>query len=139
MIIPIKLCHARAKMPTKAHKHDAGWDLYATTVDYRDNSQIVYGTGIKVSIPEGYVGKIYPRSSIRDKGLTLSNSVGIIDAGYIGEVMVTFRQWGATSIYNTGDRIAQLVVEKIPDVEFVEVEELEETTRGEKGHGSTGK
>jgi dUTP pyrophosphatase len=139
MIIPVKLCSPIAKLPTKQHSHDAGYDLYATSVVFRQNYQVCYGTGIKILIPESYVGKIYSRSSIRDTGLFMSNSVGVIDAGYTGEIFVTFRQFGPQEIYTVGDRIAQLVIEKIPDVKFEQVEELAETERGENGYGSTGK
>lgn len=138
VLVPVSLCHPMAKMPVKKHHEDAGWDLYATTVDYMPECRVVYGTGVKMRIPDGYVGKIYPRSSIRDMGLSLANSVGIIDAGYVGEIKLTFRTWGATRVYSTGDRIGQIVIEKLPIVEFHQVNELEQTIRGEQGHGSTG-
>jgi len=139
MIVPVKLCSPRAKLPTKQHSQDAGYDLYATSMEYHQNRQVCYGTGVKILIPEGYVGKIYPRSSIRKTSLILSNSVGIIDAGYTGEIFVTFRQWDLSEIYTVGDRVAQLVIEKIPDVKLEAVEELAKTERGDNGHGSTGK
>ena len=137
--IKFKRIHQKAQIPKKQHKQDAGYDLTAVSVSYGVNRQVIYGTGLCVQIPEGYVGKIYPRSSIRKLSLTLSNSVGIIDAGYTGEIQVTFRQYDLSEIYNPGDRIAQLVIEKLIPVEFIEVDELDKTERGEGGHGSTGK
>jgi dUTP pyrophosphatase len=137
--IKFKRIHQKAQIPKKQHKDDAGYDLTAVSVSYGVNRQVIYGTGLCVQIPEGYVGKIYPRSSIRKLSLTLSNSVGIIDAGYTGEIQVTFRQHDLSEIYNSGDRIAQLVIEKLIPVDFIEVDELDETERGAGGHGSTGK
>lgn len=137
--IKFKRIHQKAQIPKKQHRQDAGYDLTAVSVSYGVNRQVIYGTGLCVQIPEGYVGKIYPRSSIRKLSLTLSNSVGIIDAGYTGEIQVTFRQHDLSEIYNSGDRIAQLVIEKLIPVEFIEVDELDKTERGEGGHGSTGK
>lgn len=137
--IKFKRIHPKAQIPKKQHKQDAGYDLTAVSVSYGVNRQVIYGTGLCVQIPEGYVGLIYPRSSIRKLSLTLSNSVGIIDAGYTGEIQVTFRQHDLSEIYNSGDRVAQLVIEKLVPVEFIEVEELDETERGAGGHGSTGK
>ena len=103
--------------------------------------QIVYGTGLAVEIPEGMVGLVFPRSSIRDKDLVLSNSVGVIDSGYRGEIMATFNlknPWSPDDVYKVGDRIAQLVIMPVPLAHYVEVDELSETERGKEGHGSTG-
>jgi dUTP pyrophosphatase len=131
-----------AQKPKFGKPGDAGADLVATSVDFsRDsNSQIVYGTGIAVEIPEGMVGLVFPRSSVRNYDLVMSNSVGVIDSGYRGEIMVTFNQknpWA--DIYKVGDRIAQLVIVPVPLITYSEVEELSETSRGTEGHGSTGK
>jgi deoxyuridine 5''-triphosphate nucleotidohydrolase (dut) len=131
-----------AQKPKFGKPGDAGADLVATSVDFsRDsNSQIVYGTGIAVEIPEGMVGLVFPRSSVRNYDLVMSNSVGVIDSGYRGEIIVTFNlknPWA--DIYKVGDRIAQLVIMPVPLAQFVEVEELSETSRGTEGHGSTGK
>ena len=120
---------------------DAGADLVATSVDFsRDsNNQIVYGTGLAVEIPEGMVGLVFPRSSIRNYDLVLSNGVGVIDSGYRGEIMATFNlknPWA--DIYKVGDRIAQLVIVPVPLITYAETQELSETTRGTGGHGSTG-
>lgn len=135
--IKIKKLHKDAVIPTKAHATDAGCDLYATSCHY-DNGLIIYGTGIAVEIPEGYVGFVFPRSSIANTNLTLSNSVGVIDSGYRGEVMAKFRK-GGTRGYNVGDRIAQLIILPYPEVVFEEAEELSESDRGTGGYGSSGK
>lgn len=135
--IKIKKLHKDAVIPTKAHATDAGCDLYATSCHY-DNGLIIYGTGIAVEIPAGYVGLVFPRSSIANTHLTLSNSVGVIDSGYRGEVMAKFRK-GGTRGYDVGERIAQLIILPYPEVVFEEAEELSESDRGTGGYGSSGK
>ena len=135
--VKIKKLHKDAVIPTKAHATDAGCDLYATSCHY-DNGLIIYGTGIAVEIPQGYVGLVFPRSSIANTNLTLSNSVGVIDSGYRGEIMAKFRKGGSTT-YKVGDRIAQLIIIPYPEVTFKEVDELSESDRGVGGYGSTGR
>lgn len=135
--IKIKKLHKDAVIPTKAHTTDAGCDLYATSCHY-DNGLIIYGTGIAVEIPAGCVGLVFPRSSIANTHLTLSNSVGVIDSGYRGEVMAKFRK-GGTRGYDVGERIAQLIILPYPEVVFEEAEELSESDRGTGGYGSSGK
>lgn len=137
MEIKLKRINDKAIIPTKAHATDAGFDLYATSCHY-DNGVVVYGTGIAVEIPQGYVGLVFPRSSIVNTNLTLSNSVGVIDSGYRGEIMAKFRKGGSTT-YKVGDRIAQLIIIPYPEVEFEEVDELSESDRGVGGYGSTGR
>lgn len=144
MVINFKKLSNEAKAPYKAHSSDAGFDLSAASFSIDDKGLFVYGTGVAVDIPEGYVGKLYPRSSIAKYGLALTNGVGIIDAGYHGEILMKFRptesvREGLESIYQIGDRIGQLVIEKLPDVEMVETEYLGESERGVGGYGSTGK
>jgi dUTP pyrophosphatase len=94
-----------------------------------------------MEIPDGMVGLVFPRSSIRNTELMLSNSVGVIDAGYRGELQATFNKLnGLDSIaYNVGDRIAQIIIVPHPIVQIVEVDELSESKRGIGGFGSTGK
>lgn len=135
--IKIKRMHKDAVIPTKAHATDAGCDLYATSCHY-DNGLLIYGTGIAVEIPEGYVGLVFPRSSIANTHLTLSNSVGVIDSGYRGEIMAKFRK-GGTNAYRVGERIAQLIILPYPEVVFEEAEELNDSDRGTGGYGSSGK
>ena len=142
MKIKLKKLHANAVAPQFGKPGDAGADLVATSLEWRTPSQVVYGTGIAVEIPEGMVGLVFPRSSIRNYDLEMSNSVGVIDSGYRGEVMVTFNvnhlDFGFASKYDVGDRIAQLIIMPVPLVEYIVVDELSETERGTGGHGSTG-
>lgn len=143
MKVNIKKLNPNAKIPTYAKHGDAGMDLTAITC-YRDEyDNYVYGTGLAVEIPEGYVGLIFPRSSNRKTSAYLTNHVGVIDSGYRGEIMVTFksRDYLMTDMppYKLGDRIAQIIIMPYPKIEFNVVFELSETERGEGGHGSTGK
>ena len=142
MKIQFKKLNPQAQKPKFGKPGDAGADLTATSIDLSPYGQVVYGTGIAVEIPEGMVGLIFPRSSIRNKNLVLSNSVGVIDSGYRGEIMATFlltKQDESCDIYDIGDRIAQLVIMPVPLAQYIEVDELSETERGTEGHGSTGK
>lgn len=135
--IKIKQLTPTAQLPTKAHATDAGYDLYASSCHYEDG-MLHFGTGVAVEIPAGYVGLVFPRSSIANTHLTLSNSVGVIDSGYRGEIKAKFRK-GGTRGYNVGDRIAQLIIMPYPEVTFEEVDELNESDRGEGGYGSSGR
>ena len=146
MEIKFKKLSDKAVMPTKAHASDAGFDLTATraTSEINECGQfvLVYHTDLALEIPEGHVGLIFPRSSISKKSLYQTNSVGVIDAGYRGEIMIKFKNTTGDSIpavYNLGDKIAQLIIMPYPTVEFIESEELSESDRGEDGFGSTDK
>jgi dUTP pyrophosphatase len=142
MKIQFKKLVPQAQKPKFGKPGDAGADLVATSVDASSREgQIVYGTGLAVEIPEGMVGLVFPRSSVRNYDLVLSNCVGVIDSGYRGEIMATFNlknPWSPDDVYKVGDRIAQLVIMPVPLAQYVEVDELSETARGEGGHGSTG-
>jgi dUTP pyrophosphatase len=140
MKIQFKKLVQEAQKPKFGKPGDAGADLVAISAEIQDN-QVIYGTGIAVEIPEGMVGLVFPRSSVRNYDLVLSNSVGVIDSGYRGEIMVTFNlknPWSDDKVYHIGNRIAQLVIVPVPLIQYVEVDELSETSRGEGGHGSTG-
>ena len=141
MKVKLKKLHPNAVKPKYAKENDAGMDLVATSIIENTSFQITYGLGIAMEIPDGMVGLVFPRSSIRNTELMLSNSVGVIDAGYRGELQATFNKLnGLDSIaYNVGDRIAQIVIVPHPIVQFVEVDELSESKRGSGGFGSTGK
>lgn len=131
-----------AVTPSKAHATDAGFDLTATSRTIDTAGNFVYGTGIAVEIPEGYMGLVFPRSSIAKKTLLLTNSVGVIDSGYRGEIMAKFCDNKLTArgeIYEVGERIAQLIILPYPAVEFEEAESLSDSDRGVGGYGSTGK
>ena len=130
-----------AKIPAYAKPGDAGLDLTATSKHWSDDFQcFVYGTGLAVEIPEGYVGLIFPRSSIRKYCLALTNCVGVIDSGYRGEIMCSFKPYsfGNNKIYNVGDKIAQLIIVPVPMYESEWSQTLSDTERGTGGHGSTG-
>jgi dUTP pyrophosphatase len=140
MQIKIKKLHNRAVIPKYAKTGDAGLDLVATEIINKEPFQITYGTGLAMEIPAGYVGLIYPRSSIRKYDLSLTNCVGVIDSGYRGEIQATFRRHKgvASTDYEVGDKIAQIIIVPYPSIEFIETDELSETERGTGGFGSTG-
>ncbi len=141
MLVKIKKLSELAVIPTYASDGDAGMDLVATSLISETDSQITFGIGLALEIPKGFVGLVFPRSSIRKTDLQLSNSVGVIDSGYRGELQATFRkEKGVLSKkYEVGERIAQIMIIPYPPIEFEEVEELNNTERGEGGFGSTGK
>ena len=138
MQVKIRMSHPDAKLPTYAKPGDAGMDMYCTDFSMDDYGNYVYYTGIHMEIPTGYVGLIFPRSSISKTGLSLRNSVGVIDSGYRGEIMFKFSGNSSRTSYEIGDRIGQIIIMPYPQVEFVEQEELSETERGVGGYGSTG-
>jgi dUTP pyrophosphatase len=137
----IKKLHPNAVIPTYAKQGDAGMDLVATEILNEEAFQITYGTGLAMQIPLGFVGLVFPRSSIRKYDLSLTNCVGVIDSGYRGELQATFRKERgvASTKYEVGERIAQIMIIPHPDITFIETEELSETDRGEGAFGSTGK
>jgi dUTP pyrophosphatase len=141
MIVRIKKLNENAVIPSYAKDGDAGMDLVATRIISDTTFDITYGIDLAMEIPNGFVGLVFPRSSIRKYDLILSNSVGVIDSGYRGEIQATFKKTnGLDSIsYNVGDRIAQIMIIPHPPIEFDEVDELSDTQRGEGGFGSTGK
>lgn len=131
-----------AVAPKQGSKAAAGFDLTATSKKWnREFSVWEYGTGIAVEIPEGYAGFLFPRSSIYKTGFSLTNSVGLIDRDFRGEIMAKFADTylGDVEGYDIGDRIGQLVIMPVPEVEYIEVEELSETERGTGGYGSSGR
>ena len=141
MKVRIKKLSENAVIPTYAKEGDAGMDLVATRIISNTTFDVSYGTDLAMEIPNGFVGLVFPRSSIRKYELALSNSVGVIDSGYRGELQATFKKTnGLDSLaYKVGDRIAQIMIIPYPPIEFDEVAELSDTERGEGGFGSTGK
>lgn len=167
MKVKVKKLSENAVIPQYAKEGDAGLDLVATSVSTDKNGNIVYGTGLAFEIPKGYVGLLFPRSSNARTNLILTNSVGVIDSGYRGEVMLKYKVlyhrmkncfswWWKKYVckskeqhvnfdlfpyndYKVGDRVAQLIIVKHPYIEIVESDELSETERGTGGYGSTGK
>jgi len=143
MKVRIKKINENAVIPSYAKSGDAGMDLVATSIISETDTQITFGIGLALEIPFGFVGLIFPRSSVRKTRLMLSNCVGVVDSGYRGELQATFNKVNQNSIaendYKVGDRIAQIMIIPHPDIEFEETNELSDTERGEGGFGSTGK
>jgi len=133
-------------MPTKGHNDDAGWDLKSMNeYEVQPNEQVLVDTGINILLPKeaGYIyeAQIRPRSGLAlKKGITVTNSPGTIDQSYTGNVGVIIRNEGKEVFkINKYDRIAQMVINKLPLVTFEKVDSLESTERGAGGFGSTGK
>lgn len=131
-----------AIIPTQAHAGDAGSDLYAVEgAVLEPGGRAKVPTGVAVAIPEGHAGLVLPRSGLAHKhGITLTNTPGLIDSGYRGELQVLMLNTDRDTAYEVkpGDRIAQLMVVAFAAPEWSEVEEFDETTRGDGGFGSSG-
>ena len=139
MKVKVMKLDAGAIIPKYAKPGDAGMDLYAVTQKFDNHGNYVYGTGLAMEIPEGYVGLIFPRSSISKTAHSLRNAVGVIDSGYRGEIMMKFDiNTHNSPVYDVGDRIAQIIIMPYPQIEFEEVFELADSERGSGGFGSTG-
>jgi len=140
MKVGIKKLHPNAVIPSYAKPGDAGLDLTAVEIINDEGFQITYKTGLAFEIPLGYVGLLFPRSSVRNYQLDLSNAVGVIDSGYRGEIQFTFNKLAGipSKRYEVGDRIGQLIIMPYPTVELVQLNELSSTERGEGGFGSSG-
>lgn len=147
MRVKIQKLNKEAIIPFYAKPGDAGMDLTAISIVKTDN-YIEYYTGLSVEIPEGYVGLIFPRSSISNKDLALANAVGVIDSGYRGEILCRFKRanklfepvtlFEESDTYKVGEKVAQIVILPYPQIEFYEAE-LSESERGDGGFGHTGK
>lgn len=143
MEVKFKKVHSDATIPSYAHDGDAGLDLTAIsfTQEYDRSGKLVlvYHTGIAVEIPEGYVGLLFMRSSVSKYSVSMTNAVGVIDCIYRGEIMVKMKLTtdAVPTIYQPGEKIAQLVIVPYLKAELNEVEELAETERGKGGFGST--
>lgn len=149
MEVKIKKLSKEAVIPKYAHDTDAGLDLTATSKEYKDGVY-VYGTGLAIEIPKGHVGLIFPRSSNYKQDLWLTNSVGVIDSGYRGEIKFMFKnvavnktlspgELNELKTWEIGDRIGQLIIMPYPSINLVEVLELSDSDRGDNGFGSSGK
>jgi dUTP pyrophosphatase len=143
MVVKIKKLVENAVIPKYSKPGDAGLDLTAVSVSFEKN-YVSYKTGLAVEIPEGFVGLLFPRSSNSKMDLILTNSVGVIDSGYRGEIELRYKLVGngvtpsIVGTYNIGDRVGQLVIIPYPSIEFEEVTELSTTERNTGGYGSTG-
>jgi dUTP pyrophosphatase len=141
MKIPVVRSDSRIAMLANAHHGDAGADLVASESATIDPGQrVIVGTGLAMAIPKGYAGFVLPRSGLATRsGITVANAPGLIDSGYRGELRVgLINHSDEPYAVNPGDRIAQLVIMAVQSVEYVEVEVLDETSRGSGGFGSTG-
>lgn len=138
MKVKIKKLDERATIPSYAKNGDAGMDLRAIRFQRDSDGNYVYYTGLAFEIPEGYVGLLFPRSSISKTSHFLRNSVGVVDSGYRGEIMFKFGYGSNVKTYMVGERVGQLIIMPHPSIEFEEVDSLSDTERGEDGFGSTG-
>ncbi|MDR7172307.1 dUTP pyrophosphatase [Nocardia kruczakiae] len=140
--IPLLRLDPGVPVPARAHPGDAGVDLCTTEdVILEPGERVLVGTGIAVALPVGTVGLIHPRSGLAAKtGLSVVNTPGTVDAGYRGEIKVCLINHDPRTAIQLrrGDRIAQLLVQRVELVDFVEVDELDETSRGAGGYGSSG-
>ena len=141
--LQVQICrvHPDAVVPQYAVDGDACFDLTAVSLTTDAVGNLVYDTGLAFAIPPGHVGLLFPRSSVARTSLTLRNSVGVIDSGYRGTVVLKYRDAGhaGDAPYKAGDRVGQMLVLPLPTVRFEEVAEFAATARGEGGFGSTGR
>lgn len=155
MKVNVKKLDSNAVIPTYAKHGDAGMDLTAISKNYDEHGNVCYGTGLAFEIPSGFAGFLFPRSSNTKKDLILGNSVGVIDSGYRGEVVFKFKPsiiytmdddinfvgapFHSLNNYEIGDRIGQIVIMPVTQIELNVVDELSATDRGTDGFGSSGK
>ncbi len=139
--LPVRRLRPDAQVPTRAYAGDAGIDLAACErVELAPGERALVPTGLAVAIPTGYAGYVQPRSGLATKhGISIVNTPGLVDSGYRGELLVNLLNTDAHEAFvvEPGMRIAQLVVLAVPDVEPVEVEELPDSERGDRGFGSS--
>lgn len=140
--IKIKRLDTGLPLPSYAHSGDAGLDLYAAeSCELAPLQRALVPCGIAIAIPEGYAGFVQPRSGLALKrGLSLANTPGLIDSHYRGEIKIIAINLDATAplVIERGEKVAQLVIQRVENVSLVEVDELDETVRGDGGFGSTG-
>ena len=144
MKVKIMKLHPNAKIPKYSKPGDAGMDIHTVSdAEMDDYGNMVYYTGIAMEIPKGYVGLIFPRSSISKTPHALRNHVGVIDSGYRGEIIFKFgwveaEPLSPNAVYKAGDRIGQIMILPYPQIDFVEASSLTDSDRGTGGFGSTG-
>ena len=129
-------------LPSYAHPGDAGADLVSRVdVTLAPGQRVLVPTGLAIALPEGYAAFTHPRSGLAARhGITIVNAPGTVDAGYRGELLVNLVNLDPDEPFEVrrGDRIAQLVVQRVAEVDFVDVDSLPESSRGETGHGASG-
>lgn len=146
MNVKIKLRNSKAQIPKKSTIQSNGFDIIATD-KVQNADYIEFKTGLSIQIPNGHVGLLVPRSSLSKYNFILANSYGILDMDFTGEITFRFKFIGEEnklwfeldSFYQPGDRIGQLLIIPNPEIQFVEVDELDSTSRGEGAYGHTGK
>jgi dUTP pyrophosphatase len=139
--VKIKFLNDDAKIPYKQTKASSGYDIYSTdSFIIKPNEISLVSTGISIEIPEGYEAQVRPRSGLAlKKGITVLNTPGTIDADYRGEIKIILINLGKESVkLNRHERIAQLVFQKVENVNFITTENLSSTIRGKNGFGSSG-
>ena len=137
--VKIRKVHPDAVIPFRAHATDAGMDVTAISMEMTED-YVEYDTGLQFQLPEGYAMLIFPRSSNSKKDLLLCNSVGILDAGYTGNLKLRFKlttEGYTEKIYNPGDKVGQIMIIPYPEINFIETEVFNETERGDGGFGSS--
>lgn len=138
MKVKVQKLSPSAVIPQYANTGDAGLDLTATSVVIKGDNLVV-GTSLAIEIPQGFVGLLFPRSSISKTAHYMRNAVGVIDSGYRGEIMFKFgHSEDNPNTYKVGDRVGQLIIMPYPQIELIESENLSDTDRGTGGFGSTG-
>lgn len=139
MELKVKRIQKDAKLPCYSHKGDAGLDVFSAEACVLEAGEVKpIPTGIQLAIPEGFVGLVWDKSGLSLKGV--HRLAGVIDSGYRGEVKVVMVNLGRKPfIIEKGMKIAQILIQPVTEVKVLEAEELEDTSRGEKGFGSTGK
>jgi dUTP pyrophosphatase len=140
--LPVRRLRDDAVLPQRAYEGDGGFDLAACeSVVIGPGERAVLGTGLAVALPSGYAAFVQPRSGLAARnGITIVNSPGLVDSGYRGEILVVLHNTDREQpfVVEPGMRIAQLVVVRLPEVDLQEVDELPESERGARGHGSSG-
>lgn len=141
LTLQFKKLHDHIKTPTRAHDTDACMDIYSPIdITLKKNSITKVHLGFSVACPTGYKFCLYSRSGLASKGILLSNSVGIVDEEYRGEVIAALYNINNEDYHvKSGDRILQCALEAVVPVQIIEVDELNQTSRGDGGFGSTGK
>lgn len=141
MLVNFKKLNPEAITPSYAKEGDAGLDITAISMEYDSLlKQYIYKTGLAFEIPPNHVGLLFPRSSVSKTGLMLSNSVGVIDSGFRGELTFKFNEIkGTYNNYEVGNRIGQLLIIPYPQITLNEVEQLSDTERGSGSYGSSGR
>jgi dUTP pyrophosphatase len=140
--LPVQRLHPDAVLPAYAHPGDAGLDLTSVEeVALGPGERAAVATGLAIAVPDGWVGLVHPRSGLaRRHGITVANAPGTIDAGYRGEVLVLLVNLGPDQVrLAAGERVAQLILQRVGSAAVVEVASLGDTTRGSGGFGSTGR